>query len=349
MKYSEAILDATRSFLSENPSSVVYGLGVTDPKRIFGTTNGLVEQFGPDRVFDIPLAENSMMGVAIGLALSEVSVLFIHQRLDFFLLAMDQLVNSAAKWHMMFGGQSYLPITIRLVVGRGWGQGPTHSQALHSWFAHIPGLKVVMPSNPADAKGLLLQSLNDPNPVIFVEHRWLHNLEGDVPIGKYCVPIGESAVIRQGQELTIVATSLMVMEARHAAEFIQKEYGLEVEIIDLRSVRPIDWGCILKSVKKTKRLLCCDIGHATCSVSSEIIARVSMELGSSMVVNPARIGLPDHATPTSFGLTKDFYPGAREICQAIADMIDVDIETTAFNQTQAYPHDVPGEWFKGPF
>ena len=175
--------------LSNNPKFLIAGLGVTDPKGVFGTTLGLVEKYGPQRVIETPTSENAMTGVGVGLAISGYRPLMIHQRLDFFLLAMDQLVNSAAKWHFMFGGQQSVPLTIRLITGRGWGQGPTHSQNLHSWFAHIPGLKVVMPSFASEVAALLQASIDDPNPVIFIEDRWIHNLNANVQDSRINQPI----------------------------------------------------------------------------------------------------------------------------------------------------------------
>jgi acetoin:2,6-dichlorophenolindophenol oxidoreductase subunit beta len=349
MKFSKAILDATETVMKSETRSVVFGLGVTDPKRIFGTTDGLVEKFGKDRVFDMPLAENGMTGVAIGLAARGFKVLYIHQRLDFYLLAMDQLVNTAAKWHMMYGGETFLPITIRLIVGRGWGQGPTHSQALHSWFAHIPGLKVVMPSNPSDAKGLLIESMLDPNPVLFIEHRWLHNMEGDVPTGRHCVPIGRASVASNGTDLTIVAISLMVAEALRAKKFLQQYYGVEVEVIDMRSIRPIDWDTIFISVSKTRRLLVLDIGHETGSIASEVISRVASVMYSKMRSNPQKIGLPDFATPTTYGLTKTYYPDAVQVIKKVGKMLDIDVQTEPLQQQKPDKHDIPGSWFNGPF
>ena len=349
MKFSNAILEATKTVLELEEKSLVFGLGATDPKAIFGTTAELSQRFGNNRVFDMPLAENAMTGVSIGLALQGYKVLFVHQRLDFFLLGMDQLVNNAAKWHMMFGGVNSVPITIRLIVGRGWGQGPTHSQALQSWFAHIPGLKVVMPSNPADAKGLLISSMFDPNPVVFIEHRWLHNLEGDVPEGDYRVPIGKAATVIEGSDVSLVASSLMVPEALRAAEFLDKNFGIKAEIIDLRTIRPIDWQTIEASVNKTKRLIALDIGHETGSVSSEIIAGVSMRLGRVLSSPPQRIGLPDVATPTSFGAAANYYPDAKTICSAVGVSLGIDLASSDMTSLTAPLHDIPGDWFKGPF
>src|SRR3990167_3336413 len=171
IKFHQAILEATTQLMESNPDVYVIGLGAPDPKGLFGTTMGLEEKFGPNRVMDMPASENAMTGIVIGSALMGMRPIMTHQRVDFSLLALDQLINNAAKWHYMFGGKGSVPMVVRMFIGRGWGQGPQHSQTLHSIFAHIPGLKVVMPSNPQDAKGLFISSVQDNNPVIFLEHR----------------------------------------------------------------------------------------------------------------------------------------------------------------------------------
>ena len=187
-----AINDAFTVAMELDPNVICYGLGVPDPKGVFGTTLGLQERFGAERVFDMPTSENAMTGIGIGAALYGLRPVINHQRLDFALLSMDQLVNNAAKWRFMFGGQRGIPLTVRMIMGRGWGQGPTHSANLQAWFAHVPGLKVLMPSTAEDAKGLLLSAIFDPDPVIFLEHRWLHNLLGEVPDGDSRIPIGKA-------------------------------------------------------------------------------------------------------------------------------------------------------------
>ena len=198
LTYSQAINEAVSIAMKESDEVITYGLGVPDPKGVFSTTLGLQEKFGPERVFDTPTSENAMTGIGIGAAINGFRPVMVHQRVDFFLLAMDQLINNAAKWKCMFGGESSVPITIRLIIGHGWGQGPTHSQNLHSIFSHIPGLKVVIPSSAYDAKGLLLESIFDDDPTIFLEHRWLHGLESDVPEDSYRVPIGDAKVVTEG-------------------------------------------------------------------------------------------------------------------------------------------------------
>jgi pyruvate/2-oxoglutarate/acetoin dehydrogenase E1 component len=348
MKYGDAIRDGMMEAMTLDEKVLCYGLGVPDPKCIFGTTRDLQAKFGEKRVFDIPISENAMTGVAIGAALGGYKPVFVHQRFDFFLLAMDQLVNGAAKWHMMFGGIMNVPITIRLIVGRGWGQGPTHCQSLHAWLAHIPGLKVVMPSTPADAKGLLMESIFDPNPVVFIEHRWLHAMEGDVPKGDYRVKLGKAHKMREGKDITIVGNSIMIPEAIHALDFL-KNHNVSADLIDLHTVRPIDWDTIFKSVQKTRRLLALDIGAQTGSVAGEIIARVATEFGAKLKCAPERICMPDYAVPTSFSLTKDCYPDSYDIAQKVLSMVNVSADPSSLRTARTWPHDVPGNWFSGPF
>ena len=348
INFTSAINEALHIAMALDSKVLCYGLGADDPKHIFNSTINLQESFGPERVFDMPTSENAMTGVAIGAALAGYRSVMVHQRLDFFLLAMDQLVNAAAKWHYMFGGQNSVPIVIRLIIGRGWGQGPTHSQSLQSWFAHIPGLKVVMPSSPSDAKGLLLSSIFDENPVIFLEHRWLHNQEEEgVPEGDYRIPLGTSKILQEGNDITIVGMSYMNLEAMRASEYLSKK-GISCEILDLRSVNPIDWKTIIRSIKKTKRLIVLDTSSQTASLSAEIIAKASTELFSEMKTPPMRICLPDSPVPTSFGLTENFYPTYKTIVKKISDIFEVPFKDEEIEKSKSL-HDVPGDWFRGPF
>ena len=273
--FESLIKIAQQDAMDSNPNLLLFGLGVTDPKGIFGTTLGFQKRYGAKRVFDTPTSENALTGIGVGLALVGYPSIMVHQRLDFFLLAMDQLVNSAAKWHFMFGGQLSCNLTIRL-IGRGWGQGPTHSQSLQSWFAHIPGLKVVMPSSAEDAYSLLIESCNDPNPVIFLEHRWLHKAKSskDIRTNQYHRKIGESAIIKSGKDITIVSMGYLTVEARHAVDCLH-EFDLNCELIDLGSIKPIDWKPLVKSLEKTGRLLVLETSHPFCSVGSEIVSTLS--------------------------------------------------------------------------
>lgn len=348
LTFAQAINEALAQALEEDPHVLCYGLGADDPKRIFGTTVGLQERFGAARVFDMPTAENALTGIAIGAAMNGLRPVMTHQRLDFFLLAMDQLVNNAAKWHYMFGGVQSIPITIRLIIGRGWGQGPTHSQDLQAWFAHIPGLKVVSPTSAAEAKGLLLSAIFDDNPVVFLEHRWLHALEGEVAEEPFRTPIGQARRRMEGGDITLTANSYMTIEALHACQFL-REQGIDCDLIDLRSINPIDWPLIFDSVEKTGRLLALDSGSATGSVAGEVVARVAMERFSSLRAPPRRLALPDFPTPTGLSLTEGFYPGTHEIILAVGDMLGRPFNPSSFPDRGQHRHDVPGHWFKGPF
>ncbi|MDB4041885.1 alpha-ketoacid dehydrogenase subunit beta [Methylophilaceae bacterium] len=348
MTYAEAINEALHEAMQLDSSVICYGLGVTDPKAVFGTTSNLEKKFGTERVFDMPTSENAMTGVAIGAALNGIKSVMTHQRIDFFLLAMDQLVNGAAKWHYMFGSQNCVPITIRLIIGRGWGQGPTHSQNLQAWFSHIPGLKVVMPTTPEDAKGMLLASIFDPNPVIFLEHRWLHNSIGEVLDGDIRVPLGKAKIIKSGKDITLVAMSYMSIEAIHASDYLEKQ-GISCEVIDLRTIKPLDWETVMASVSKTGRLLALDSGFSTGSVAGEIIARVSMEKFNVLKSAPARLAMPDVPEPTSPALTKGFYIRAADVAEKVMGILGKDTSQVRKDLTEPRPHDIPGEWFTGPF
>lgn len=318
--FTQAINEAMFLAMKQSEDVICYGLGVDDPLRVFQTTKGLIEEF-PKRVFDMPTAENGMTGIGVGAALAGMRPVMVHQRLDFFLLAFDQLINSAAKWHYMFNGQRSVPITIRLIIGRGWGQGPTHSQNLHALFAHIPGLKVVMPTTAQDAKQMLLESIFDNNPVVFLEHRWLHNQVGSVEKNETLgdsnyLSMHEARIVKEGNDITVVAMSYLTVEALRVVERIKQE-GISAELIDLRSIKPIDWPTIENSVVKTGRLLVLDTGATTGSVAGEVIARITENYFHSLKAAPKRLAMPDIPEPTSYGLTKEYYFDAKDIAQQI--------------------------------
>ena len=346
--FAAAINEALSLAMEIDPDVICYGLGVDDPKGVFGTTTGLQQKFGPERVFDMPTSENAMTGIGIGAALYGMRPVMTHQRLDFALLSMDQLVNNAAKWRFMFGGKRGVPLTVRMILGRGWGQGPTHSQNLQAWFAHVPGLKVVMPATAEDAKGLLLSAIFDPDPVIFLEHRWLHNLRGEVPEGDARVPLGQANVLREGTDVTIVAMSYMTIESIHAVSHLAAQ-GVSCELIDLRSVRPIDWHTIATSVRKTGRLLVLDSANLTGSVSGEIVARIASEMWGDLRSAPQRLAMPDFPEATASSLTENYHVRAEHITETIGGMLGRKVETAALAKQRGHAHDVPGDWFSGPF
>ena len=347
LKFYEAIREATAISLQDDPSVYLIGLGVPDPKGIFGTTEGLQSKFGSDRVMDMPISENGMTGVAIGSALVGMRPILTHQRVEFALLSMEQIVNQAAKWFHMTAGKSNIPLVIRMIIGRGWGQGAQHSQSLESWFAHIPGLKVVMPATPYDAKGLLISAVEDNNPVIFMEHRWLHNTFGEVPEEKYKVPIGEAKVINKGSDITIVSHSYMSIEALKSAKILKK-HKVSCEIVDLRSLRPLDVNTIITSVKKTKRLLVVDNGWTKFGVSAEIISSITEKIFSDLKSAPKRIGIEDVPIPSTRALAVHSYPTPSKIINAVSDLIGVEINLTEEEKKQD-PLDIPDQNFTGPF
>lgn len=336
--------------LGEDPNFLILGLGVTDPKGVFGTTLGLAEKYGEKRVLETPTSENSMTGVGVGLAISGYRPLMVHQRLDFFLLAMDQLVNSAAKWHFMFGGQSSVPITIRLITGRGWGQGPTHSQNLHSWFAHIPGLKVVMASFASEIAGLLQAAIDDSNPVIFIEDRWIHNQQVELGDPRIDGPIqlGEANVCHSGNDVTVVSSGYMSIEALKAVSYLQL-HGVSAELIDLRTIKPLDMNTILKSLKKTKKLLVVDAGNEIASFGKEIIANVVINEDVNLTNHPRLVSLPDVPEPTSHGVIGDYRVSAIKIASAILEILSIDKPLDFASSLTPAKDDVPDSSFTGPF
>tara|TARA_A100001015_G_scaffold73763_1_gene81825 strand:+ start:6478 stop:7542 length:1065 start_codon:yes stop_codon:yes gene_type:complete len=344
----KAINEAIDLSMNKDKSLICYGLGTTDPKGIFGTTLSLEKKYGKRRVFDTPASENALTGIGIGAALDGTRVLLSSQRADFFLLAMDQLVNGAAKWRYMFGANHKVPITIRLIVGRGWGQGPTHSQNFHSWFSNVPGLKVVMPTTPQDHKGLLISSIFDDNPVIFIEQRWIHNTIGPVKKNFFKVPIGKAKLVKKGNDITIVSISNLTNEAIKASQYLEKS-GINSEIIDLRSLSPIDYTTIEKSVNKTKRIIVLDPSHRTCSYGSEIISTISQNIYLKLKSNPVLMTYPDVPMPTSRIFNKLYYFGYKEIYENIVKNIFAKkLKINLQKNINSYD-DVPDKNFNGPF
>jgi pyruvate dehydrogenase E1 component beta subunit len=348
LKYFQAINEAIDQCMGNDPSVYIIGLGVPDPKGIFATTLGLQEKYGSKRVMDMPVSENGMTGIAIGSALVGMRPVMTHQRVDFALLAMEQIVNQAANWYYMFGGQKTIPMVIRMIIGRGWGQGPQHSQSLQAWFAHVPGLKVVMPTTAYDAKGLLISSIEDNNPVIFLEHRWLHNIIGEVPEGHYRVPLGKAKVMRSGNDITIAATSYMTLESLRAAQLLA-DYGISAEVIDILTLKPLDEETILDSVRKTGNLIVADTGWKTGGFAGEVVARVVEAVFDSLKNAPERITLPDCPTPTTRALANHYYPRAIDIVTKALKMLGHNVDASLFNETDNIPLDVPDKGFTGPF
>src|SRR5581483_9386204 len=279
LSYTAALHEAIAQEMARDPSVILLGQGIDDFKGMYGTTTDLQQKFGPDRVFDTPLSEEGMTGVAVGASLAGLRPIHSHIRMDFILLAMNQILNIAAKGRYMYGGQVSVPLVIRTVIGRSWGQGAQHSQGLHGLFMHVPGLRVLAPTTPYDAKGSLIQSIRDDNPVIFVEHRMLHFQKGHVPEEVYTVPFGKARVLVPGSDITLVGISHMAVECMRAQVALQ-EGGIQAEVIDPVSLSPLDLGTIISSVRKTGRLLVVDSAWTFCGASGEIVTGVAEGLGS---------------------------------------------------------------------
>jgi pyruvate dehydrogenase E1 component beta subunit len=348
LTYAQALHEALDLALERDPRVYVMGLGVPDPIGIFGTTRDLVRKHGERRVLDMPVSESGMTGIALGSALVGMRPVMTHMRLEFAILAMDQICNQAAKWHYMFGGQARAPMVIRMIVGRGWGQGPQHSQSLHAWFAHIPGLKVVMPSTPHDAKGLLLASIADDSPVVFIEHRWLYNIHGPVPADAYEVPLGAPRIVRPGRDATIVASSYATFEAVRAAERLAAQ-GVDAEVIDLRTLSPLDDTVILESVRRTGHLVVADQGTLTAGYAGEIVARLAEKAFGDLKSAPERIALPDNPTPTTRALANYYYPTINHIVAAVLRRLGRAVMDPFASVRPEDKLDVPDASFKGPF
>ena len=319
LNYGKAINEALFQAMELDPSVIVVGQLVDYRSGIFGTTTGLVERFGVDRVQDFPVAESLMTAAAIGEAVAGIRPVLVHQRLDFLLYSLDAIVNWMSLWRFKSNGHCNLPITIRAIVGKGWGQGAQHSKSLHAWFAHLPGIRVGMPATAFDAKGLLLDSIFGGNPTIMIEHRSLFSMEDNVPEEAYRVRFGKAIVRRAGSDLTLVAVGLMVPLALRVAETLAKE-SIDVEVIDLRTISQIDKEAIISSVSKTKRLVVADPGWSSFGVAAEILAIVSEHIGSEMTTNSLRICLPNSHTPTSYVLEEQYYPNEMSMINGIRDL-----------------------------
>ena len=320
LTYAQALNETLRQLLGEDERVFLIGQGVISPWYVGTTTVGLLDEFGPDRVIDTPVSENSITGTAVGAALAGMRPIVMHPRMDFMYYAMDQIANHAANYSYMFGGQTKVPLTIWGIVNRGGEQAAQHSQAIHAMFAHIPGLKVVMPSTAYDVKGLLRASIEDENPVLLVDERWLYELEDEVPEELYNVPIGRGLIRREGKDVTVVATSFMVHEALRAADELSNR-SIEIEVIDLLSIKPIDEELIFNSVQKTGRLVVADGGWKSFGAAAEIVALVVENAFSALKAPVKRVTLPDAPAPASLALEKAYYPKSDNIVNAVRSLL----------------------------
>lgn len=342
---SDIIRSSQKELLERYPEALLFGLGVNDPKRVFGTTTGLIEAFGGQRVFETPTAENCSMGMAVGLSISGHKPIVVHQRLDFFLLAMDQLVNSAAKWRFMFGDTYDTAMIIRVIVGRGWGQGPTHSQNLHSWFSHIPGLRVFFPTFSGDFISIFRNAFLQKYPVILIEDRWIHTTETKEMESN--VAFGKARLVSQGKDLTVVSFGFNTILGIQVTDFF-KEQGIEIEHIDLVSLKPIDFKLITDSTLKTGRLLIIDSGFEIASLGSYISHTVNKNIFKELKSPIEVMTAGDYPESTSYGVIGSLKISAESIAKKIIQMLNLsDLEET--DKLRPRFVDVPDEQFKGPF
>jgi pyruvate/2-oxoglutarate/acetoin dehydrogenase E1 component len=344
ISYGQALNEAMIQEMERDPSVFVYGIGVPDHKRILGTTNNLVEKFGKARCFDTPLSEDAMTGLALGAALNGLRPVQVHVRVDFLMLCMNQIVNMISSYRYSVNGKLKVPMVIRAIIGRGWGQTFHHSKSMQSLFAHIPGIKVVMPTTPRDAKGLLIAAIRDDNPVIFIEHRWLYYTVDEVPEEPFMEPIGEPNIIKKGQDFTIVATSWMNVEALKASEILRQYHGIDVEIIDPRTLSPLNDGPIIKSVNRTGRCIIADYDWVHCGFGAELAARISHGSFGKLKSPVSRIGFSFGPCPSARPLENIFFPNAATIVRETEAMLKLKPADLSHQELYTYEHK-----FKGPF
>ena len=316
LSFSEALNSAQRQAMELDPSVFVFGLGVDRSGAIFGSTANLVDTFGAKRVFDAPVSEHALTALAAGAANAGLRPVLVHQRIDFTLHTMDQIVNWISLWHFKSAGRSTVPLVIRAVVGKGWGQGPQHAKSLHPLFAHLPGMQVVMPSSPAEAKGLLLASIFSNAPTVFIEGRSLYSMTEQVPDEPYFIRLGKACVHTPGEDVTLVSFGSMMPAALEAAAQA-READVDVEVIDLRTVAPLDIDAICTSVERTGRLVVAEPGWRSFGVAGEIISSIAERIGPELKAAPKRVTWPDSHVPMSTPLEAQFYPTAETVLDAI--------------------------------
>ena len=334
LRYTDALREATEQALAKDSSVFVIGLGVSYPNGADGTTAGLKDLY-PEQVFDVPVSEDAVTGLAVGASIHGLRPIVHHSRIEFALFAADQIFTQAAKWNYMFGGNNSVPIVFRVNVGRQWGNGPQHTNALYGLFGCALGLKVVIPSSPYMAKGLLAAAIRDDNPVVVLEPRWLFQTTESVPEDFYELPLNRARISREGDRISVFAYGDGVLAARGAIEMLG---DVGIELIDLVSINPIDSEIIRESVTKTRRLLTVDTTNAAFSVGSEIIARVS-KMSIKLHSPPVSLACPDVPCPTSTALTEHYYPTRLTIANAICQQLGISkvLETLSFDEVHLPP------------
>ena len=345
--FADAINKAFIDAMEEDNKVICMGLGVPDPKGVFGTTLNLEKKFGKNRVFDIPTSENAVTGICVGLSLGGYKPVLTHQRVDFALLSLDQIINNAAKIKYMFGGSVNSPIVIRMIVGRGWGQGPTHSQNLQMLFSGIPGLRVAIPGTPNDAYSMLRASIKSADPIIFLEHRWLHNSMTSDEFTFFEDSLKKQTFLIHGDAYTVVANSYMIPEAIRAMKLLKEVKNISGDLINFRNYHLDSLDEIKKSVKKTNRILFIDTAQENFSIAHAVILKLKEEFPNIEIAKI--LATPNVPEPTSHFLTKKIYLDAENILKELGDILKISIEHIVNKLDKSDWHDVPGDWFKGPF
>ena len=343
LSYSDAIHASHKRFLHNHPHSIITGLGCTDPKSIFGTTKGLVNTFGPHRVFDLPASENATTGLLFGASLLGTPSICIHQRIDFFVLAFDQLINHLAKWEYMFCYSPKAPTIIRLILGRGWGQGPTHSQSFHSFLAQTPNIQVFMPSSPQDVYHAYDIASVTNKVSLILEHRWLYNTIGYYDESLESIPLAPRR-LSQGADITIVASSYYSFLVHSLIPYLTS-HDISIDMFDLFCLRPLDLSGIKNSLKQTKRLLILDSGHPQSSIADHIISEISSDTSIELALPPISLLHPDYPEPTSHRLISDYHIYPNDIIKAINNLLSIQVPFR--NPPKAF--DIPEPGFTGPF
>ncbi len=320
LPYSLAINEALHQLMETDPSVFLMGQGVKSPWYVGNTAKDLLERFGEQRVIDTPVSENAITGAGVGAALAGMKPVIVHPRMDFMLYAFDPIINEAANWFYMNGGKASVPVVFWGIINRGGEQAAQHSQALHGIFSHIPGLKVVMPSTPFDAKGLMISAIRDPNPVVFIDDRLLYRLEADVPMDIYETPIGRAAIRKKGDDVTLAAISHMAFLAEQAAIELEK-FGISAEVIDMRSAKPLDMDTVHDSVKKTGRLVIADPGWQSFGWAAEVAAYAVENMFDLLKGPVRRVCLPDCPAPASQVLEETYYPGIEDIVNVVGEVV----------------------------
>ena len=321
ISYSEAILIAQKQILIENDKSLVLGINVSSPDAVFGTVKNLIQEFGSNRVIETPASENAVTGICIGLATAGYLPILVHQRMDFAILSFDMIINQLAKWNYMYGDQLASPVIIRMIIGRGWGQGPQHSQALHNFLVHVPGLQVFLPANAQEVYSTLMYAANSKTPTIIFEHRWLYNQIGTVDLNQKEPQPTREITFSPESEITVVSISFSTIDALRAVKIL-RDHNVKIDLYEISNLHNLDLTNVLKSIAKTKKLLVIDIGHEYAGAASTIITEIVIR-GAVFESPPRILGLKNYPTPTAASLAKDFYPRAIHIVNSILEILEL--------------------------